>query len=124
MTFDGLSLSINNSALIGESGVQALYTSKLTTATVSNTVSIYSFATASYTSAHIDYNVSSGSNLRAGSLTAVWQGNSITYTDVSTVDLGTTTGFTFSFVISGTYAVLQALSSTSTWGVKTLIRAI
>jgi hypothetical protein len=114
----------DNTTLIGDYQAQSLYTTKRTSVTASSTASIYSFATASYTSAHVDYNISNGSNLRAGNLTAVWQGSSITYTENSTLDIGTTSGFTFSFVISGTYAVLQAVSSTSTWTVKTIIRGI
>ena len=92
--------------------------------TASATASIYSFATASYTSAHVDYNISSESNVRAGTLTSVWKGGSITYIENSTISLGTTSGFTFSFVISGDYAVLQAFVPSSTWDVKTIIRAI
>ena len=114
----------DSTAIIGDYQAQSLYTTKKSSIT-SVTSSIYSFATASYTSAHVDYNISNGSNLRAGSLIAVWQGSSsITYIENSTLDLGTTAGFTFSFVISGTYAVLQAVASTSTWTVKTIIRGI
>ena len=114
----------DNTLIIGDNQAPSLYTTKNTSVTASSFTPIYSFATASYTSAHVDYNISNGVNLRAGSLLAVWQGNSITYTDNSTMDLGSTFGFTFSFVISGTYAVLQAISSTSTWIVKTIIRSI
>ena len=110
--------------IIGSYQAQSLYTTKKVSVTASATASIYSFATASYTSAHVDYNISDGSNARAGTLTSVWNGGSITYIENSTLDLGTTSGFTFSFVISGTYAVLQAYASASTWSVKTIIRGI
>jgi hypothetical protein len=114
----------DDTTIIGAYQAQSLYTTKRVMVTASATASIYSFATASYTSAHVDYNISSGSNSRAGTLTSVWQGGSITYIENSTLSLGTTSGFTFSFVISGTYAVLQAYASSSTWNVKTIIRAI
>ena len=114
----------DDTTIIGSYQAQSLYTTKKVSVTASATASIYSFATASYTSAHVDYNISSGSNSRAGTLTSVWQGGSITYIENSTLSLGTTSGFTFSFVISGTYAVLQAYASSSTWNVKTIIRGI
>ena len=113
----------DNTILMGDYSAPALYTSKKSTVSTS-TASIYSFATASYTSAHVDYNIQNGVNLRAGSLVAVWQGSSIQFTEHSTMDIGTTSGFTFSFVISGTYAVLQARASTSSWTVKTILRSI
>jgi collagen type VII alpha len=114
----------DDTTIIGAYKAQSLYTTKRVTVTASATASIYSFATASYTSAHVDYNISSGTNSRAGTLTSVWQGGSITYIENSTMSLGTTSGFTFSFIISGTYAVLQAFASSSTWDVKTIIRSI
>jgi hypothetical protein len=113
----------DNTILMGDYSAPALYTSKKSTVSTS-TASIYSFATASYTSAHVDYNIQNDVNLRAGSLVAVWQGSSIQFTEHSTMDIGTTSGFTFSFVISGTYAVLQARASTSSWTVKTILRSI
>jgi hypothetical protein len=113
----------DNTTIIGDYQAQSLYTTKKATIGTTSS-SIYSFATASYTSAHVDYNISNGSNLRAGTLTAVWQGSTIKYTDTSTMDIGTTSGFTFSFVISGTYAVLQGVSTTTGWTAKTIIRGI
>ena len=113
----------DNTTIIGDYQAQSLYTTKKATIGTTSS-SIYSFATASYTSAHVDYNISNGSNLRAGTLTAVWQGSTIKYTDNSTMDIGTTSGFTFSFVISGTYAVLQGVSTTTGWTAKTIIRGI
>ena len=99
-----------------------MYTSKRTTL-VTGTNSIYAFATASYTGAFVDYTATSGSNARAGSIGAVWLGSSIQFNESSTLDIGTTSALTFSFVISGTYAVLQAGASTQ-WELKTIIRSI
>jgi hypothetical protein len=54
----------------------------------------------------------------------IWNGSTVRFTDNSTLDIGVTTGVTFSMVISGTYAVLQANSDSSGWTVKTIIRSI
>lgn len=112
----------DNSVIIGDYQASALFTTKKTNI-ISGTNSIYSFATASYDGAFIDYTAFSGSNARSGSLTAIWQGSNIQFNETSTVDIGNTSGLTFSFTISGTYAVFQA-SSNSNWTVKSIIRSI
>lgn len=112
----------DNTTFIGDYQAPALYTSKKNRV-VSGTNSIYSFATSSYTGAFVDYTATSGSNARAGSINAIWLGSNLQFSENSTMDIGTTSGLTFSFVISGTYAVLQAIASTN-WEVKTIIRSI
>ncbi len=108
---------------IGEAQTPSLYTTKKVTLS-SGTNSIYSFATSSYSGAFVDYTIESGSNARSGNLMSIWNGNSIQYVENSTIDIGNTTGVTFSFVISGSNAVLQAISDTSGWVVKTILRSI
>lgn len=99
-----------------------LTTKKITT--TQSTTSYYSWATASYSSAFIDYTITSATNSRAGQIISVWNGSSIEYSETSTLDIGSTTGFTFSMVISGTYAVLQSNASTNGWVVKTILKSI
>jgi len=110
-------------SLITKKYVDDLYTTKIFTLS-SGTNSIYSFATASYTGAFIDYTLTSNSNARSGNIIGIWNGSSVQFIENSTLDIGSTTGVTFSIVISGTYAVLQAISDTSGWTVKTIIRSI
>ena len=112
----------DNTTFIGEYPYAAMFTTKRT-GIVSGTNSIYAFATASYTGAFIDYTATSGSNARSGNINAIWLGSNIQFSETSTLDIGTTSGLTFSFVISGTYAVFQAGAST-TWELKTIIRSI
>jgi len=112
----------DNTTLIGDYYSPALITTKKTTL-VSGTNSIYAFATFSYTGAFIDYTATSGQNARSGNLSAIWLGSSIQFNETSTLDIGTTSGLTLSFAISGTYAVFQAAAST-TWELKTIIRSI
>jgi len=119
----GQVFSIGDVTLIGDSQVPSLYTTKKVTLSSGNN-SIYSFATASYTGAFVDYTLSSGGNARSGNLMAIWNGGNLKFTDNSTLDIGTTNGVTFSFIISGTYAVLQASADASGWIVKTILRSI
>jgi hypothetical protein len=112
----------DNTLLMGDFQSRGLYTTKKTSV-ISGNNPIYYFATASYDGAFVDYTAFDGSNARSGSLNAIWLGNQIQYTETSTLDIGTTSGLTFSFVLSGTYAVLS-VDATSNWTVKSIIRSI
>lgn len=81
-------------------------------------------STAFYDSAFFDYRIKSGSNLRAGTVTAVWDGTNVEYTDVSTNDLGNTLAVTMSVDISASFARLLATTTTNNWDVKTFVRMI
>jgi hypothetical protein len=81
-------------------------------------------ATSSYTAAFYNYTVASGSNARAGQVTAVWNGGSIQYTDVSTTDIGSTLAVTFTASLSGANVQLTTVLPTSGWTVKTLANLI
>ena len=113
----------DSTTIIGDFVAPSLYTTKKTAVGTSST-DIYSFATASYDGAFVDYTIKNGVNSRSGNLMATWNGSSIQYTESSTLDIGTTSGFTFSFAISGTYGVLRGQASTNGWTVKTIIRSI
>ena len=60
---------------------------------------IFSTNTGSFTSAFYNYTVSSGSNARSGQVIAAWVGTTSSYTDFSTVDIGSTSAVTASVVI-------------------------
>jgi hypothetical protein len=77
-----------------------------------------------YDAAFFDYVIKSGTNLRAGTVTAVHNGTSVEYNEVSTQDLGTTSGVTLSVDISGTDLRLLATTTTDNWTVKSLIRTL
>ena len=121
--FPILEVFSDNTTIIGDYQAQSLYTTKKVTLGT-GTTNIYSFATASYTGAFVDYILINGVNARSGNVMGIWNGSDIKFVDNSTTDIGTTIGVTFSFVISGTYAVLQADSGSSGWLVKTIIRSI
>jgi len=74
--------------------------------------------------AFFDFVVKKGTNLRAGTVTAVHDGNKVEYTETSTSDLGNTTPLTLSVTLSGVDMVLFATATSNDWEVKTLVRAI
>jgi hypothetical protein len=110
---DGGSVKVKN-ALIDTTSV----TSASTTTTVS------SVAKATYTAAFFDYSIKNGTNVRAGTVVATHDGTNVEYTETSTVDLGDTSDVTLTVDISGADMRLRATTTSSTWTIKSLIRAI
>jgi hypothetical protein len=88
------------------------------------TNTVYSIPTSAYTGMFVDYTLTSSVGVRAGNVMSIWSGSTAEYTDVSTNDIGTTTGVTFSVVISGNNAVITSSATTSNWTLKTIIRGI
>jgi hypothetical protein len=97
-------------------------TKRLTLSAGTNTV--YSIPTSAYTGMFVDYTLTSSVGVRAGNVMSIWSGSTAEYTDVSTNDIGTTTGVTFSVAISGNNAVITSSATTSNWTLKTIIRGI
>jgi len=90
----------------------------------SGLTNLYSIPVSAYTGAFYEYTVSNPSNARAGNIMAIFSGTSIQYTETSTLDIGSTTGVTFSVGISSGNAVLSVSATTNNWTVKTIIRSI
>ena len=101
------SLTINNASYVGTSG---------TTASGSSTIE--TDATGSYNSAFYKYVVVSGSNARAGEVTAVWNGSTIVFDEYSTTDIGNTTDIKFNVTLSGGNVNLNTTSA-YVWNVRT-----
>jgi hypothetical protein len=114
----------DNTILMGDYQDPMLLTTKKITQTVSGPFTIYSIPTASYDGAFIDYTVKSGSNARAGTIMSTWAGSSIEFTEVDTMDIGSTTAVNLSMVLSGANAILTGSSSTGAWTIRTIIRTI
>ncbi len=55
---------------------------------------LFTQPTGSYTAAFFKYTAASGSNARAGEVSAVWNGETVEYMDVSTNDIGNTNSVT------------------------------
>jgi len=86
--------------------------------------------TGSYDAAWFDYVVkkAGGAHLRAGTVTAVWDAaeaaNGVEFTDVSTLDIGDTSGVSFEMDLLDSNARLKATVTTDNWTVKAIVRAI
>lgn len=104
----------------------SLYTTGSNPDVDTGTEIVATVATGSYSAAFFDYYISSASNYRAGTVTSVWQPGTtnIEFTDVSTNDIGNTSGLVMAVDILGDLARLKATVSSDNWVVKTLVRAL
>jgi hypothetical protein len=113
----------DNTILMGSYQAPSLNTTvKITLTSGNNTV--YSIPTSAYTGAFFDYTLISSTGARAGNVMAIWSGTSSQYTDVSTNDIGDTSGVIFSVSVTGTTAMFSSSANTSGWTLKTIVRSI
>lgn len=85
---------------------------------------VASRATGSFRSAFFDYVMTSESHARAGTVMAVWYGETLNYADTSTADIGDTSEVTLSVTLSGDNVRLQASGSINNWAIKTTSKLI
>ena len=88
------------------------------------TEDVKSLAKTTYQAVFFDYLVKNGNNMRAGTLTAVHDGTTVKFNEVSTVDVGTTTDTKLQVIIDGSNLKLQAVTLSDNWTVKANIRGI
>ena len=100
----------------------AQYNATSSAASGSNTVLI-TIPTSSYSAVFMDYVATSGSNQRAGNFTGHWLNGSFQFTDVSTLDIGSTIPVTMSLRMSGANALVQS-STTAGCTIKSTYRLI
>jgi len=115
----------DNTILMGSYQAPSLNTTVKVTLTA-GTNTVYSIPTSGYTGAFFDYAViSTGSTgARAGTIMSIWSGTTAQSTDVSTNDIGTTAGISFSVAVVGSNAVLSSSATTAGWTLKTIVRSI
>jgi hypothetical protein len=89
-----------------------------TVSTIVGSNNLFQQATGSYTSFHGKYTAFKGTNTRAGNFIVGWNGTDVTYTDVATTDIGSTTDITFSSVIVTSQIRVDAVAASSGWTVK------
>jgi hypothetical protein len=87
--------------------------------TISSNTALFNLGT--FDGANFDYVVKNGSNMRAGLIMSAWNGSNAVYNETSTMDLGSTSGVTFT--VSG-LGVLSANIASGTWVVEVLYRAL
>ena len=114
----------DNTVLIGDYQDPMLLTTKKVIQTNSGSFVIYSIPTSSYDGVFIDYTIKSGSNARAGTIMSTWANSSIQFSEVDTMDIGNTAVVGLTMILSGSNAVMTGSSSTGSWTIRTIIRAV
>jgi hypothetical protein len=102
------SIIIGNSASIGSKCV-----------TISSNTQIVSLSP--FDGANFDYVVKNGLNMRTGVIMSAWNGSNAIFNESSTMDLGSTSGITFTVSSVGS---LNAVVTSGTWTVEVLYRAL
>ena len=74
--------------------------------------------TSTYRGAFFDYVIDDGTNYRAGTIQAVWSNTEIDFNDFSTVDIGTTSNFSWGMELDGNNALLKANILGGTWNIR------
>jgi hypothetical protein len=93
------------------------------TTTPGGAFTIKEFPTSLYDGAFIEYTVVQGSDARAGTLMAIWNGTTTSFTETTTTDIGNTTDVIFDFASTGTDVAFRGNASAG-WIIKCIIRAI
>ena len=93
-------------------------------ASATATTTIMSVAHATYKAAFFDFVIFNGTNIRAGIVYACHDGTNVSFSETSTVDLGDTSDVTLNVRLLNNDMILEAISTSSTWTIKSLIRAI
>lgn len=111
--------------LIGSYQAPALHTSRRIVTTVGSNIIYNGIPTASYNAAIIDYNITSASNAKVGSIMTAWSGSLIsTQTEYATASFGVDNFPTMSLQISGANLIVTASATSANWVIKTIIRSI
>jgi hypothetical protein len=111
--------------LIGSYQAPVLHTSRRIVTTVGSNIIYNGIPTASYNAAIIDYNITSASNAKVGSIMTAWSGSLIsTQTEYATASFGVGNFPTMSLQISGANLIVTASATAANWIIKTIIRSI
>ena len=87
---------------------------------VTGSNNIFTQNTGSFTSAFFKYTAASGSNTRAGEVISVWNSTTTSYTDFSTVDIGSTNNVTASISIVTGQVQFNVQTNSSGWAIKSI----
>jgi len=74
--------------------------------------------------AFFDYVIKNGTNVRAGTITAVTDATNVEYNEISTVDLGDTSDVKLKVVLSSSDLILQATTISDNWNVSSFVKWI
>lgn len=118
------SYKLTGSLIISDAVGSVLISTKNSNSVAAGLNTVATISTASYDGAFFDYVVKRGTNVRVGTVASVWNATTYSYMDNSTTDLGNTSEVVFSVDLVGDNARLNVNVDTSTWTVKTLVRAL
>ena len=106
-------------------GTSGYFTSNQVNAAPGGTTPIASIATGSFRGAFFDYTVDDGAtNARAGTIQIIIFNNTVQYNETATMDIGDTSDITWSVVISGPDAVVQATTTLFSWDARYILRSV
>ena len=112
--------TISGSLIVNQALIQQTKLTSVNTSTI-----IASFPTSSYDGGFFDYVIVDGvNNLRGGTVTSVWTPSNVVFNEVTTNDLGNTSGVTMSVILSGGNANLNANITSGNWTIKVLSRGL
>jgi hypothetical protein len=114
----------DNTILMGNYQDPMLITTTKLVTTASGGFVLYSLPTSSYDTAFFEYSIKSGSNARAGTIMAIQSGTSVNFTETTTTDFGSTSGFNLAVQVSSGNMILTGSATTSGWTIKTIVRSI
>lgn len=122
---DGLVSISNNVTISGSLSLSSsIWINKNSSSLNSGSRVVSSNLTSSYSSAFYNYVISSGSNSRAGQIMTVWSASVVQFTDVSTLDIGSTISCSFTSSISSSNINLNITFPTDGWNVKTNVNLL
>lgn len=120
-----LEVEDTNEVRMGSYQAPASYTSTETTITAAGATTLHTIDSTAYDMAVFEYIVKDGSNLRAGTVQAVWTGTTVEFNETATNDIGNTADVVFSVDASTPgSAKFTATTTTTGWTIKTIVRTI
>ena len=120
-------LSIDNSknaTFAGNVKVKNALIDNVSATSASTTTTVASISGSTYAAVFFDYVIYKSSNIRAGTVVACSDGTNVSFTETSTTDLGDTSDVTLAVDYSSSNFRLRATTTSSTWNIKAIIRAI
>lgn len=115
---------LKNSTFSGNVTIKAALLDHSSVTSATTTTTIASLPGATYAAVFFDYVIYKSSNIRAGTVVACSDGTNVEFAETSTTDLGDTSDVTLFVDYSSANIRLRATTTSSTWTIKSLIRAI
>jgi len=114
----------NSATFLGSVNVKSARIDWNSVTSATATTMVANVLKATYSAVFFDFLIKNGTNVRAGTITAAYDGTDVEFTETSTVDLGDTSDVTLSVEVGNSTIFLQAVTTSSTWTIKSLIRAL